>query len=393
MLPRWTALSDKIHANPETNFKEFKACKWLTEEFRSLGFRVETGVGGIETAFKAVYDSGKPGPTVGVIIEYDALEGLGHACAHNCKGPAALCAVNAFLNTCEDFRGKIIVYGCPAEEGGGGKVIMADAGVFNDSDVCFNVGVAPGYQAGIRLYASQGLTVTFKGRAGHAGMTGIKSINALDPLVYTLQNLDYLRKYLGEDGLIHAVISSGGISPAVIPDLVEASIRVRAVTPEILYDYVSHVEALVRLAAEISCAQVQLEKSLVYLDYVKCPSLTGLIMDNFRELGINATCLLDKKPRGSSDVGNVSRVVPTDTIHCGLGEGLSPHTVGYREAAGGEAGHNLIKASAKVLSGCIADLLTKNSSQLLARIKAEFRAETQKAGQKGQKQPSPLSQA
>ena len=372
LAPYWFELSDRIHANPEFNFNEYKASKWLCEAFEKLGFTAELGAGGIDTAFTAVLDSKKPGPSVGIIIEYDAIEGLGHACAHNTKGPAVLCGIEAFLKTCPDFRGKIIAFGCPAEEGGGGKIIMTEAGVFKAADVCLELGVGPDFGTGSKVLARQGLTLTSIGKSAHAGLRHLPSINALDSLLFVLGSLDYLRKHLGTQGIINAIIEDGGKNPAVIPGRAVVQMEVRATKKAILEKYVDAIERLVHISQSVSGARIDVKKSLTYLDYVKCPSLATMVMNNFRELGIEAEWLLDMEPRGSSDVGNVSHTVPTETIYIGLQHGLVPHTPEYREAAGGEPGHRAIVNGGKMLAMCLIDLLVHDSDELLQRARHEF---------------------
>lgn len=375
LAPRWIKLSDKIHANPETNFKEYKASKWLTDAARELGCDVQLGVAGIDTAFTATYDSGKPGPAVGVIVEYDALEGLGHACAHNTKGPGALLGLEAFIKAVPDFNGKIVIFGCPAEEGGGGKVIMAEKGVFDNVDVCLEFGTSSDWGTGPRRFARQGLLLTARGKSAHAALRHLKSINAFDALLYVLENFRYLRKTLGDDGLINAVMLEGGKSSSVIPDLSIVKMEVRALRRSIMEKYVDLVERVVSIAADASGAKIDIEKSSVYADAVKCPSLAQLIMENFKEFGLeDAQWLLDEDALGSSDVGNVSHIVPTETINVGLGKGLMAHTVEYREASGGEPGHRVVVDGAKVLDLCLVDLLVYDSSKFFCKLKAEFDA-------------------
>lgn len=373
LAPRWIELSDRIHANPETNYKEIKASAWLTNAARELGCTVERGVAGIETAFTATFDSGKPGPAVGVIIEYDALEHLGHACGHNTKGPGALLGLEAFIKAAIDFRGKIVVFGCPAEEGGGGKVIMAEKGVFDDVDVCLEFGTSAEWGTGPRRYARQGLVLTARGKSAHAAVRHIKTYNAFDALLYVLESFRYLRTTLGSEGLINAVMVEGGNSPSVIPDIAVVKMEVRAIRRSIMYKYVDLVESIVGIASEASGVKIDIEKSLIYEDAVKCPSLTKLVMDNLREFGLeDALWLLDVGPLGSTDVGNVSHIVPTETLNVGLGKGLVAHTPEYREASGGEPGHKVVVDGAKVLGMCLVDLLVHDSREMLAAAKAEF---------------------
>lgn len=372
IAPRWIALSEKIHANPETNYEEVKACGWLTEAASALGFSVEVGVADIPTAFIATYDSGKPGPAVGIIAEYDALEGLGHACAHNTKGPAGLCGAEAFIKTCPDFRGKILILGCPAEEGGGAKVFMTERGVFDGLDVVLEVGVAPEWGVGTRRFSRQGLILTARGKSAHAGMKHLKSINALDPLLFVLESLRYLTKTLGDDGLITSVVRNGGISASVIPDLAAVQVEVRAEKRHIMEKYVDLVERLAVVAADASGAKIDIEKSLVYADAIKCRSLADMVMKNVQDFGVGAEWLFDSYPIGSTDAGNISHIVPLETFNVAIGSGILPHTVEYREAAGGEPGRQIVINGAKIVGMCLVDLLVHDSEDLLKKIKAEF---------------------
>lgn len=369
----WVELSDRIHANPETNFKEFKASGWLADELRTLGFEVETGVGGIATAFRATLDSGTPGPSVGFIMEYDALEGMGHACGHNTKGPATLCGIETFRKNCGRFRGRIVVFGCPAEEGGGGKVIMAAAGVFDSVDLCLEPTVSSDFTTGVRRLAVQPLSITFTGKTAHAALKEAKGINALDALLFVWNGLEYLRRVLGERGVIHGVIAEGGTVPAAVPDRAVTRLHVRATDVATVREYVSHIEDLSQLAARMSGAGVMVEKGLAYLDYIKCPTLTGLVIRNFEELGISPRVLLGEEPRGASDTANVSHIVPCETMAMSLGKGLLPHTTEYCLAAGGEPGHQAVRTGGKMVAACLVDLLVGDNDELLAKIKDEFR--------------------
>lgn len=373
VVPTWIELSDRIHANPEYNYQEFKASRWLCEEFAKLGFSAELGVGSVETAFRAVYDSGRPGPSVGIIIEYDALEGLGHACAHNTKGPAVLCACNVLLRVLADkINGKIVAYGCPAEEGGGGKVRMVDGGLFRDLDLCLELGVGPTFSSGLRVYACQGLEITFTGRAAHAGYRNNNGINALEALLFVLGNIGYLRERLGERGLIHAVVLEGGKVPGSVPNRARAKMNVRSLTGDLAVEYAGYIETLCKVAAGASGAKVDVNKGLVYQDYIKCPTLTHWVMDRIKESGFDPEFRLAHPRGGSTDVGNVSQIVPTETIGIGIGKHLTAHTDEYRIASGGEPGHSAVINGGKVLAACLFDLLATDSSELVNKAKSEF---------------------
>ena len=134
IMPDLRELSDYLWHHPEYSFHEFKACKAMSELLRKYGFQVETGVGGIETSVKAVYDSGKPGLNVGFVGEFDAFPGMGHACGHNLMCAIACGAGIGLKSVIDTLGGKITVLGTPAEEGGGGKITMLENGAFEGLD-------------------------------------------------------------------------------------------------------------------------------------------------------------------------------------------------------------------------------------------------------------------
>lgn len=372
---RWIELSDKIHRNPETAFNEVKACKWLSDAARELGFHVEVGVAGIPTAFFATYDSKKPGPSIGIVVEYDALEGLGHACAHNTKCPAALCGAEAFIKTCPDFRGKIVILGCPAEESGGGKVLMVERGAIHglNLDVCFEIGVAPEWGVGTRRFSRQGLTLTARGKSAHSGMKHHESINALDSLMFVMETLRYLSKTLGEGGIITSVVTNGGITASVIPDFAQIEVEIQGVTRNTMEKYVDLVERLADVSAEASGAEIAVKKSVVYANTIKTRCLADMVMGNLKDFGVDAEWLFDSYPIGCTDPGNISHIVPLETYEVAIGSGILPHTIEYREAAGSKPGHNVVVNGAKVLGMCLVDLLVHDSDDFLKKLRAEFK--------------------
>lgn len=128
ILPELSRLSDDLWNNPEYNFKEYFACKSMSALLEKYGFAVETGIGGLETSVKGVYDTGKEGPNIAIFGEFDAVEGMGHSCGHNIMCAISVGAGAALRSVIDELGGKVTVFGCPAEEGGGGKIIMAEHG-------------------------------------------------------------------------------------------------------------------------------------------------------------------------------------------------------------------------------------------------------------------------
>src|SRR5437773_11686969 len=183
------ALSKQIHANPELGYQEVKACAWLSEFLGKQGFKVEQGVGGVDTAFRATIETGE-GPTVAILCEYDALPGIGHACGHNVIATAGVGA-GAALAALRDRlpKGRVQVIGTPAEEGGGGKVKLINGGVFKDVDCammihCFDRTILHQDLLGIARASFE-----FTGKASHAAADPWAGINALDACIQTFNNV------------------------------------------------------------------------------------------------------------------------------------------------------------------------------------------------------------
>ncbi len=203
-------LSRRIHDNPELGYEELKACGWLTEFLGRQGFKVEKGVGGVDTAFRATIETGE-GATIAILCEYDALPGIGHACGHNviatagAGAGAALAAIRAQLP-----RGRIHVLGTPAEEGGGGKIRLIKAGLFKTVDCALMV---HGFDRTLLHQDHLGIVragFEFRGKASHASADPWEGVNALDACIQMFNNVAMLRQQTRPDCRIHGIITHGG---------------------------------------------------------------------------------------------------------------------------------------------------------------------------------------
>jgi amidohydrolase len=161
-------ISTTLHANPEIAFQEFKSSAFLCDELERVGFQVTRGVGGLETAFRAEAYGKREGATVAILAEYDALPELGHACGHNIMAAAAIGAALAVKSVLAELPGRVVVIGTPAEEGGGGKVILVERGIFNDVDAAMIVHPSGRTMVARGSLASTRLFLEFRGRAAHA---------------------------------------------------------------------------------------------------------------------------------------------------------------------------------------------------------------------------------
>src|SRR5437899_5223941 len=263
------AISRDIHAHPELNFEERLAAKTLADALERWGFAVERGVGGVETAFRATArgraqsraaDRGGNGatrqsPTIAFLAEYDALPEIGHACGHNLIAISNLGAGLGAKAALDELAGTIQVIGTPAEEGGGGKIALLEAGVFEGVDVALSshpgshltlIDPDPKEPWGLALL---GFRYAYHGKAAHAAMNPHEGINALNALLRLFSGIDTLRQHLRQDVRIHGVISDGGKAPNVVPDFAAANFMLRARDREYLRTVVEKVRAVAEGAA------------------------------------------------------------------------------------------------------------------------------------------------
>jgi amidohydrolase len=258
------SLALRIHANPELAFKEEKAAAWLTELLEREGCRVERGVGGLPTAFRAEVAGAGDGPTIVLMAEYDALPGIGHACGHNiiatagAGAGAALAVVTASLPQARlPFAGKIAVVGTPAEEGGAGKVALLDAGVFRDADAAMMIHPRCGTQVWRPTLGLMKAKVEYFGKAAHAASWPWRGVNALNAVIGLFTALDAMRQQLRPDARVHGVIAVGGQQPNIIPEYTAAEFYLRSLDREYLQEIRRRFEAAAEGAATATGCRVQ----------------------------------------------------------------------------------------------------------------------------------------
>ncbi|NLE43133.1 MAG: M20 family metallopeptidase [Chloroflexi bacterium] len=371
------SISDEIHRNPEVGFREFKAASLLTRTLRDRGFLIDEGVASMETAFVARFDSRAPGPVIAFLAEYDALEGLGHACGHNLIAASALGAGIAAASALSELDGSILVIGTPAEESGGGKVLMVEAGVFEQVDVALMV--HPSTESGTfkpSLSCYQ-VELEFRGKSAHAAVSPDAGVNALDAIILTFSSLNAMRQHLRDDARIHGIITHGGDMPNVVPDYAAAQFYVRAsdtAYTEVVFD---------RLIACAEGAARATGARLEYREYgpryeARLPNrvLAELMAANMRALDLELTDWSTQRIRmGSSDIGNVSQVIPAlhPYIDIGSPEVKASHTVEFREAAASPRAHVALLDAAKALAMTTIDLLSE--PDLMDQVRQEFRVQ------------------
>ncbi|MGG0337972.1 M20 family metallopeptidase [Priestia aryabhattai] len=368
-------VSKYIGQNPELGHEEFKACKVLTDVLKEQGFTVEIGTCDLPTAFTAVYDSQKPGPSIGFMAEYDALPGLGHACGHNLIGTMSIAAGIGLSKAVAETGGKVYVYGTPAEETRGGKVTMAEQGIFNHLDVAMMVHPYYCHQKSGRSLAMDAIQFEFFGKSAHAAAAPHEGINALDGVLQTFNSINALRQHVKPDVRIHGVITEGGKAANVVPDYAVAQFYVRASTRAYVDEVTDKVKACANGAALATGTKLKISNyEFSYDDMQTNQTLSEVYTNNLVSLGVSEQGITeDQGDHGSLDMGNVSQVVPAIHPYIQICDDYFVcHTHEFREAALSEQGREAMILGAQTMALTGYDVLTNPT--LLQKIKEEFNA-------------------
>ncbi|MBU9714372.1 M20 family metallopeptidase [Evansella tamaricis] len=365
-------ISQYIGNNPELGNEEFKACATLTEELIKHGFNVVTNIVEQPTAFEAVYDSGRTGPHIGFMSEYDALPEVGHACGHNLIGTMGIAAGIALSKVIEETGGKVYVYGTPAEETRGAKVTMAENGIFDHLDVAIMAHPASAYVKSGSSLAMDAIQFTFKGRSAHAAASPEKGINALDSVIQTFNSINALRQHVTPDVRIHGIIPEGGKAANVVPDYAVAQFYVRAEKRTELNDVVKKVKGCAEGAALATGSSLEISNyEYSYDDMITNNALSDCFTQNLIHLGVKQEEIEVKSGGGSLDMGNVSQRVPSIHPFVKISDTpITAHTHEFRDAALSDRGFDGMILAAKTMALTGYEVLT--DKELLARIKEEF---------------------
>jgi len=368
------AVSDFLLANPEIAYEEFKACDHLSHVLEQNGFQVEKGVGKVETSFLARPADCRPSrPAVALLAEYDALPKIGHGCGHNLIAAAGLGAAVALRRILGDQAGGLVLVGTPAEEGGGGKVRLAEAGVFEEMDAAMMFHPGSTNIPGKGMLGRIKFKMEFFGRTAHASGSPDRGINALDALVLAYNGINAYRQHLRPDGRIHGIITHGGDAPNIIPDYAAGLFYVRAGNRKYRDELLERVKNCCQGAALATGTEFKIEIDHPVLDPVKRnPSLETIVKNNMTALGI--TVDEDDGRRGSSDMGNLSHYLPATHPYLAIVEPEIPgHSTEFRDATTSSRGRQTLLNAAKMLAMTAWDFL--NSPELRERVKRDFDSE------------------
>ena len=377
-------LSKDVHAHPELNYQEYYSSNALAGFLEKRNFRVERGIGGVETAFKAtISGGGGDGPTIAVLAEYDALPEIGHGCGHNLIAMAAMGAALGLQANAQNLPGRVEIIGTPAEEGGGGKIRLLDAGVFNGVDATLSshpfsnrtvipASAAPGESWSLAMV---GYRYMYHGRAAHAAAAPEAGINALNAVIHLFTGIDALRQHLRDDVRMHGVITDGGLAPNVVPEFAAANFMLRSRDGQYLSnEVVGKVLQIAEGAAAMTGARLEVEEFYPFYENVQPNvALAQAMAANAQVLGIQLDEPVAGRPGSgaSTDFGNVSQAMPGFELRYAVSETpVASHTRDMCETAVTDLALSNALQVAKALSLTATDLL--RDAALVEAAKTEY---------------------
>ena len=369
-------LSNNIHKNPELAFNEYKAVEFITTMLNKHGFIIEKGIGGIETAFRAEYKGKAEGPTIAYLAEYDALPEIGHGCGHNLIATMAVGAAVGLKEAADYIDGKIVVLGTPAEENGGGKILMLDAGCFDDVDYalmmhpCVNNMILRGGLA-IRT-----IRLEYYGKSVHSAYPE-GGINALQGVIQTFNMIDQFRALFPLKTNINGIITNGGKASNIIPDYAACEFAVRADTAKDLNIVVDYIEHIIESIEKLIGLKARVQKSTMYTERYPNSFIDERLKENIALFGVKMEYPDPKMKYGSSDMGNVSLKVPSIHSYIKIADkGVNAHSIDFTNAANSSRAHRQIIKAAKAMALTGYDIFT--DEKLRDNIYKEFNSKVPK---------------
>lgn len=364
-------LSTEIYKHPELGNEEVLASSLHMDLLKKYGFDVTAGYLEIPTAFRAEYRSGKPGPVIAYMAEYDALPGIGHGCGHNILG--AVSSGAGILLSClvDEIGGAVVVFGTPAEETNGAKVIMAERGAFHDIAIAMMAHPYSGHVKSGSSLAMVALQFEFRGKTSHAASAPEKGINALDGVINTFNNINALRQQVKSDARIHGIVKEGGKAANIIPDYCVAQFYVRAATKTYLLELTERVKNCARGAALASGTELTISNyELSYDNLVTNQKLSSVYTEILA--GYGAVIEEPRPENGSLDAGNVSHICPAIHPYFDITERVpvNPHSTDFADCTLTDYAYDQMMITAKSLALTGANII--RDQDLFDAIQFEF---------------------
>ena len=355
-------LSHRVHSHPETAFEEELSSRWVAEALSEGGFDVETGVADLPTAFVATAGSGPF--TIGICAEYDALPGIGHACGHNVIAAAAVGAGLALAPLADELGITVKVLGTPAEEGGGGKILMLERGAFTGVHAAMMVHPAPLEQQQMHCLAVAHIDVHFHGKEAHASAFPEQGINAADALTISQVAVGLLRQHFRGRDQVHGIVTKGGDAPNIVPAHASAKYYIRSDTLADLDRLRPRVMRCFEAGALATGARMEVEQmSPPYSEFIADAGMSEVYRRNAEEIGRRFPAAIGMGG-GSTDMANISLALPT--IHPMLGIDSLPavnHQPEFAAACIRPAADKAVRDGALAMALTVADLATDESER------------------------------
>ena len=377
-------MADLIYDFAEKSAEEYKSMELLTDYLQNEGFTVERGIA-LDTAFRATWDNcraavddeGKnTAPVLGILVEYDALEDIGHACGHHMQGPAGIGAAIAIKDVMKDYPFKLVIYGTPAEETLGGKIVMFDAGYMKELDLALMSHGSPNTSVDEKCMALENFVVTFHGVKSHAAISPDEGRSALDAALLSFHAIEMLREHVKDDTRMHYTIRNAGGPPNVVPDLTVAEYTLRSYSTSYLNTVVERFYNILKGAALMTDTTYDIQRDLPFKSKIVCHSVNDLLMKN-AAYPRNRTMWLPAVDVLLAEFGNVLYEIPGSCIRIAFTKpDAQPHSQEYLEAGKTDKAHDAICYAAKIMADTFCDVIT--TPGLLTQIKEEFYAAKQK---------------
>jgi len=368
------ALSHTIHAHPELAFEEQDSVAALVQTCRKFGWQADTGICDLPTAWRAELPGSNSGPTVAFLAEYDALPEIGHACGHNLMAIAPIAAAAGLESVLGKLGGRIVVLGTPAEEGGGGKQLMAEKGALDGIDAALLVHPTAHSVVKTQALACEHYDVDFHGKASHAAGSPEKGVNALNAMILSFNHIDALRQHIRSSARVHGIIRHGGDAPNIVPEHTSGTFIIRASENAYLDELIEKVRNCFAAAAlATGCTWEWTLHSPRYETINSNPTLANLYFDAM--LRLNVDCPMESNQGfGSTDMGNVSWRVPAIQPMFKIVDHVPNHTREFTAAAATDRAFQATFEAAKAMAFTAIDLLAQPS--LLDQAKRDFQEST-----------------
>ncbi|MGA3351564.1 MAG: M20 family metallopeptidase [Acidimicrobiales bacterium] len=365
---RLIGLSRTIHAHPELSFEEERASTWCAEALEEAGYSVERGVCELPTAITASFGNGPL--VVAICAEYDALPEIGHACGHNVIAASAVGAAIGLARLADDLGITVRVLGTPAEEGGGGKILMLERGGFDGVNAALMVHPAPGENDRMPCLAVSHFDARYTGKEAHASAYPERGVNALDAVTIAQVAIGLLRQHAAPHDQVHGIVTHGGAAPNIVPGLAVAKFYVRAATLEALETWEPRVVRCFEAGALATGATLELvPQGPKYSEFLTDEEMARLYRSNAEAIGRVFPTGPNGALNASTDMGNVSLAIPS--IHPLLGIDSLPavnHQVGFTEAAASPPADRAVLDGAAAMAWTVIDMASDD--QVRARLTA-----------------------